>query len=380
MGSRCLRHWLTHPLRERAPASAAPRGHRRAARAAASSRCARRCAASATCERITARIALRQVRPRELAGLRATLAALPALRRRGAAAARALLDAAARARWRPPPDIADALRAIADEPAVLLRDGGVIAAGVDAELDELRGISQNCDAYLLDLEAARAHAHRHRQPARAVQQGARLLHRGHGLEPGQGARRLPAPADAEERRALHHARAEGLRGQGAVGAGARAGAREVALRAAARRAAAAPGARCRRWPARWPRSTRWPRWPSAPPRSDWCRPEFVPYPCIDIEAGRHPVVEARLRETGGGDFIANDCRLDATHAHARHHRPQHGRQEHLHAPGGADRAAGGDGLLRAGRGLPAGADRRHPHPHRRGRRPGQCADRPSWSR
>ena len=38
----------------------------------------------------------------------------------------------------------------------------------------------------------------------------------------QGARRLPAPPDAQERRALHHARAQGLRGQGAVGAGARA--------------------------------------------------------------------------------------------------------------------------------------------------------------
>src|SRR5204862_2881806 len=42
--------------------------------------------------------------------------------------------------------------AIADEPAVLLRDGGVIATGFDPELDELRGISQNCDAFLLDLE------------------------------------------------------------------------------------------------------------------------------------------------------------------------------------------------------------------------------------
>ncbi|HRP27307.1 MAG TPA: DNA mismatch repair protein MutS, partial [Burkholderiaceae bacterium] len=44
----------------------------------------------------------------------------------------------------------------------------------------------------------------------------------------------------------------------------------------------------------------------------WCRPDFVAMPCIEIEAGRHPVVEARLRETGGGAFIANDCRLDAT--------------------------------------------------------------------
>ena len=53
-----------------------------------------------------------------------------------------------------PPEIGALLTAaIADEPAVLLRDGGVIASGFDAELDELRAISQNCDAFLLDLEA-----------------------------------------------------------------------------------------------------------------------------------------------------------------------------------------------------------------------------------
>ena len=34
-------------------------------------------------------------------------------------------------------------------------------------------------------------------------------------------------------------------------------------------------------------------------------------PCIDIEGGRHPVVEARLAETGAGAFMSNDCRLDA---------------------------------------------------------------------
>ncbi len=36
---------------------------------------------------------------------------------------------------------------------MLLRDGGVIAPGFDAALDELRGIGANCDAFLLDLEA-----------------------------------------------------------------------------------------------------------------------------------------------------------------------------------------------------------------------------------
>ena len=45
---------------------------------------------------------------------------------------------------------AELLRALADEPAVLLRDGGVIAPGVDAGLDELRAIGANCDAFLLN--------------------------------------------------------------------------------------------------------------------------------------------------------------------------------------------------------------------------------------
>ena len=45
-------------------------------------------------------------------------------------------------------------------------------------------------------------------------------------------------------------------------------------------------------------------------RSDWCRPRFVKEPLIEIERGRHPVVEARLME-GGTPFMANDCRLDA---------------------------------------------------------------------
>jgi len=44
-------------------------------------------------------------------------------------------------------------RAIIDHPPVLIRDGGVIAPGYDAELDELRGLKENAGNYLLDLEA-----------------------------------------------------------------------------------------------------------------------------------------------------------------------------------------------------------------------------------
>ena len=42
---------------------------------------------------------------------------------------------------------------------------------------------------------------------------------------------------------------------------------------------------------------------------DWCAPQFVAEPCIDITKGRHPVVQARLAEISRGEFIANDTRL-----------------------------------------------------------------------
>jgi len=44
-------------------------------------------------------------------------------------------------------------RAIIDNPPMLIRDGGVIAAGFDEELDDLRAIADNADQFLLELEA-----------------------------------------------------------------------------------------------------------------------------------------------------------------------------------------------------------------------------------
>ena len=42
--------------------------------------------------------------------------------------------------------------------------------------------------------------------------------------------------------------------------------------------------------------------------SNWCRPSFVAHPCLEIEGGRHPVVESALAKSGDR-FIANDCKL-----------------------------------------------------------------------
>ncbi|ANK14075.1 DNA mismatch repair protein MutS [Erythrobacter neustonensis] len=42
--------------------------------------------------------------------------------------------------------------------------------------------------------------------------------------------------------------------------------------------------------------------------ADWCRPQVLDEACLEITAGRHPVVEAALARTGER-FVANDCAL-----------------------------------------------------------------------
>ena len=310
MGSRALRHWLTHPLRAR---TVATQRHDAIEALMADGVQALRDALRGVSdvERITARIALRQVRPRELTGLRSTLAALPALRKWVPQGQALLLDMLAEA-LSPSNDIESLLSAaIADEPAVLLRDGGVIASGFDAQLDELRGITQNCDAFLLDLES--------RERTRSGIANLRVqFNKVHGfyIEVTQS-QVAKVPADYQRRQTLKNAERfitpelkafedKALSAQdrslarekllyeqvvdqllshlAALAGLARALASLDALAALAERAATL----------------------------NWCRPQFVKEPCIAIEAGRHPVVEARLQETSAGNFMANDCWLDAS--------------------------------------------------------------------
>jgi DNA mismatch repair protein MutS len=103
-------------------------------------------------ERILARVALRSARPRDLSTLRDGLAAAPALRESIASVDSPLLhslvdgigDHAATAEL--------LKKAIVAQPPVLLRDGGIVADGYDAELDEFRRLSTHADQYLVELE------------------------------------------------------------------------------------------------------------------------------------------------------------------------------------------------------------------------------------
>jgi DNA mismatch repair protein MutS len=103
-------------------------------------------------ERIATRIAMLTVRPRELAGLRTTLAALPALSLALRTANNATLQSLADAIDLDPQWHALLVRAVAEEPALAVRDGGVIANGYDADLDELRAIQTDSGAFLAKME------------------------------------------------------------------------------------------------------------------------------------------------------------------------------------------------------------------------------------
>lgn len=103
-------------------------------------------------ERILARVALRSARPRDLVQLRNSLAALPALRIALAAFDTPLLVELTAAIGEHGSEHALLCKSIASEPAQVLRDGGVIAAGYDVELDRLRDIAGNTDAFLAELE------------------------------------------------------------------------------------------------------------------------------------------------------------------------------------------------------------------------------------
>jgi DNA mismatch repair protein MutS len=155
MGSRLLRHTLHHPLRDRTVLAARLDAVEHLMGGAGKApwrglpEVLKQCA---DVERITARIALKTARPRDLSGLRETLELLPGLAAVLAALPGARLAELARG-CAPQAELHDMLKAaIKPEPASVLREGGVIADGYDAELDELRAIQTNCGQFLVELE------------------------------------------------------------------------------------------------------------------------------------------------------------------------------------------------------------------------------------
>ena len=115
-------------------------------------------------------------------------------------------------------------------------------------------------------------------------------------------------------------------------------------------------------------------------RRGYVRPLLDDDETLEIEAGRHPVVEAALEGATaqlGQPAGLRPQRLPPGHhgrADRHHHRPQHGRQEHLPALRRPDRPPGPGGQLRPRGARPDRAGRPHLHPRRRPGRPRRRAE------
>jgi DNA mismatch repair protein MutS len=152
MGGRLLRRWLHRPLRDRRILAKRHQCLESLLQARLFESLREQLRGSSDVERILSRIALKSARPRDLSALRDTLARLPELQTLLRSDNDPLLGELS-SRLQEQPKIVKLLRkAIPDIPPTLLRDGGVIAAGYDAELDELRRLSEQSDQILLDME------------------------------------------------------------------------------------------------------------------------------------------------------------------------------------------------------------------------------------
>ena len=309
MGSRLLRHTLHHPLRERA-IPAARHGAVEVlledyGRLAGETRKALR--GIADVERIAGRIALRNARPRDLASLRESLARLPELRAPLAGTASDLLTQSFAELETPAAAVDLLIRAIAAEPGAQVRDGGVIALGFDADLDELRSLNDNCGVFLVDMEVRE----RERTGISSLKVEFNKVH-GFYIEVTH-ANVDKIPEDYRRRQTLKNAEryiTPELKAfeDKALSAQERSLAREKLLyeqildallpvvptlqtiaRAVAQLDLLAGFA-------------------ESALKRNWCKPEFAPETQLTVAGGRHPVVEAELANQAE-TFIANDCLL-----------------------------------------------------------------------
>ena len=309
MGSRQWRHALHHPLRERdipaARHSAVEALLDDYGRMAGEVR--RELREIADIERIAGRIALRNARPRDLASLRQSLASLNTLRVPLQASPSPLLDSLYADLETPVTTLDLLIRAIAPEPAAQIRDGGAIANGYDADLDELRSLNDNCGAYLVDMEIRE----RERSGIASLKVEFNKVH-GFYIEVTH-ANTDKIPDDYRRRQTLKNAEryiTPELKAfeDKALSAQERALAREKllyegilnellpavpALQTIARAVAQVDLLAS---------------FADTALKRNWSKPEFSPEIGLTVTGGRHPVVEAEMANSAQ-TFIANDCLL-----------------------------------------------------------------------
>ena len=300
MGSRLLRHWLHHPLRDHAVLGERNDAVESLGKASAEIQAILR--KFADVERIASRIALKNARPRDLSGLRESLGLLAALRPEvppAAALLKKLLD-----EIQIPEECFDLLsKAIAPEPSSMLRDGGVIAGGYSAELDELRGLQTNAGEFLISLEKRE----RDRTGIPNLKVAYNHIH-GYYIEVTH-ANVTKVPEDYRRRQTLKNAERYitpelKVFEDKALSARDRSLALEKNLYESVLDQLGSHIRVLQRIAAALAQLDVLACFSSVSSRKNYVRPTFIAETAVDIEAGRHPVVESLV-----DPFIANDCRL-----------------------------------------------------------------------
>ena len=153
MGSRLLRRWIQRPLRDRKVLLGRYQAIGTLNDRQLTAGLQDTLRGIGDVERILSRVALRTARPRDLRQLQRALARLPGIRKALLGTDSPMLEDLG-TRLDPHSRERDLLgKALVENPPMLVRDGGVIADGYDEALDELRAIAANADRYLLDLES-----------------------------------------------------------------------------------------------------------------------------------------------------------------------------------------------------------------------------------
>ena len=305
MGGRMLRRWLHRPLRDHETLASRYDAVAELGAEARYTALNDGLRAIGDLERILARIALSSARPRDLTQLRAALAILPALLHLLKPLESPLLQRLCGELHSHPEEYELLNRAIIEAPPHFLRDGGVIAAGFDSQLDELRVLGSNTEKFLLELEAKE----RARSGLSSLKLGFNRV-QGFFIEVSRS-QADAVPADYIRRQTVKSAErfiTSELKSfeDKVLGARDRALAREKALY----EALLATLTQC--LPTLQQTSTAIAQidvlacFAERAITLDCVRPELVKEPVLLIEGGRHPVVMRAAREP----FVPNDLRFD----------------------------------------------------------------------
>jgi len=307
MGSRLLRNWLHHAPRVQKIAQARHAAIETLIDGGVSEPLAGLLSGVPDIERIASRIALLSARPRDLSGLRAGLQQLPALQEAltGKIERSELLGQLRTELAAPAGALSLLEQGIAAEPAAMVRDGGVIARGYDADLDALRSLSENAGQFLIDLETRE----RERTGINNLRVEYNKVH-GFYIEVTH-AQTAKVPDDYRRRQTLKNAEryiTPELKAfeDKALSAQDRALAREKILYEQLLEQLGTHIADLQRIARAAAQLDLLVALASHAERNQWCKPQLLEAAGIHIVQGRHPVVENAIER-----FIANDCSLSA---------------------------------------------------------------------